>query len=79
MAIRVRLDRARCIGAESCIQIAPTAFRWKPDELGKVELLDPSSVEEDLLREAAVACPTLAIELVEVDESGRSEPGLRGT
>ncbi|HYU56450.1 MAG TPA: ferredoxin [Actinomycetota bacterium] len=68
MSVRVRIDRTRCIGAETCIQLAPTAFKWRDEELGKADLLDPASVEDDLLREAAAACPTLAIILTEEDD-----------
>ena len=70
--LKITLNKNRCIGAESCIQIAPTAFKWMDEELAKVELLDPSSVEEDLIREAAAACPTLAIILEDQQDSGAS-------
>lgn len=74
MGVRVQIKRDRCIGAENCIQLAPTAFKWRDDELGKVDLLDPASVEEDLLREAAASCPTLAI--IVLDESETDTAGL---
>jgi class 3 adenylate cyclase len=68
MAVRVRLDRHRCIGAGNCITIAPTAFDWHPRQHAKVELADPSTMSDGLLRLAAASCPTQAIELEEVDE-----------
>ena len=46
---------------------APTVF--KLDEENKAVLLDPSSVEEDTLMEAAESCPEDAI-IVE-DDDGR--------
>jgi class 3 adenylate cyclase len=65
--LSVRVDRTRCIGAGNCIHIAPTAFDWMGDH-AKVEVLDPSSVEEEIVREAAIACPTQAIEVDVVEE-----------
>ncbi len=66
--LRVHIDRARCIGAGNCIHIAPTAFDWLKGEHAKAELVDLESVEDDLIREAAFACPTQAIEIDEVEE-----------
>ena len=69
MAVRVVIDRRRCIGAGTCIFRAPTAFQWRKGDFLKPELLDASSVDEDTLREVAAACPTQAIVLEEVIES----------
>jgi class 3 adenylate cyclase len=66
--IRARIDRHRCIGAGNCITIAPTAFDWVKGDLLKAAVVDPESVEEELLREAASSCPTDAIEIEEVEE-----------
>jgi class 3 adenylate cyclase len=66
--LRVRVDRHRCVGAGNCITIAPTAFDWLEGDFGKAEVLDTASVEEELLRESALACPTQAIEIEEVEE-----------
>jgi class 3 adenylate cyclase len=68
MAIRARVDRHKCIGAGNCITIAPTAFDWLKGDFGKAEVQDPESVEEELLREAAFACPTAAIVIEDVAE-----------
>jgi class 3 adenylate cyclase len=66
--LRARVDRHRCIGAGNCITLAPSAFDWVADDLYKADLIDPDSVEEEMLRAAALSCPTDAIELEEVDE-----------
>ncbi len=58
---RVAVDKHRCIGAGNCIAVAPTAFTWKDDEPVKAVTLDIDSVEEEVLREAALSCPTGAI------------------
>jgi class 3 adenylate cyclase len=66
--LRARVDRHRCVAAGNCITIAPTAFDWHAGEAFKADVIDPESVEEELLREAALSCPTQAIVLEEVDE-----------
>ena len=66
--LRVRVDRHRCLGAGNCITLAPTAFDWRSDDLLKVDVVDPDSVEREQLRIAALSCPTAAIEIEEVDE-----------
>lgn len=69
MAVRVVIDRRRCIGAGTCLVLAPSAFQWRKGDFLKPELLDPSTVDEDILREVAAACPTQAIVLEESMES----------
>jgi class 3 adenylate cyclase len=66
--LRARVDRHKCIGAGNCITLAPTAFDWMEGDLAKAEVLPTGSVEEELLREAALSCPTQAIEIEEVEE-----------
>ena len=65
--LRARVDRHKCIGAGNCITVAPTAFDWLKGDLGKADVIDPDSVEEELLRAAAVSCPTDAIVIEEVE------------
>lgn len=65
MALRVVIDRRRCIGAGSCIILAPSAFQWRKGDFLKPELLDLATVDEDTLREVVAACPTQAIVLEE--------------
>jgi class 3 adenylate cyclase len=66
--LRARLDRHRCIGAGTCITIAPTAFDWHEGDILKADVVNASSVEEEQLREAALACPTGAITVEELEE-----------
>lgn len=66
--LRARIDRHRCIGAGNCITLAPTAFDWIREDLFKVDIVDQDSVDEELLRVAALSCPTSAIEIEEIDE-----------
>jgi len=66
VAVRVVIDRRRCIGAGTCVVLAPSAFKWRQGDFVKPELADITTVEEDILREVAAACPTRAIVLEEV-------------
>lgn len=66
--LRVRVDRHKCVGAGNCITIAPTAFDWHAKDLLKADVVDLDSVEEELLREATLSCPTQAILIEEIDE-----------
>jgi len=81
--LRARVDRHRCVGAGNCITIAPTAFDWLHGDMLKAAVVDPASVEAELLREAALSCPTEAIEIEEVEEllpwqlRGRTGPSRR--
>ena len=68
MTLRPRVDRHRCVGAGTCITIAPTAFDWYKGDFAKAGVVDPESVEDELLREAVLACPTGAITIEEVEE-----------
>jgi len=80
MALVVRVDRHKCIGAGNCITIAPTAFDWLKGDFGKADIIEPDSVEDAVLREASFACPTAAIVIEEVTEllpwqlRGKAEP-----
>ena len=66
--LQVRIERHRCIGAGNCITLAPTAFDWLKGEYLKAALVDPTSVDEEILREAVLSCPTQALVLEEVEE-----------
>ena len=42
MPLRARVDRHRCIGAGTCITIAPTAFDWHEGDFAKSGVVDPA-------------------------------------
>ena len=83
MPLVVRVDRHKCIGAGNCITLAPTAFDWLKGDFGKADIVDPDTVEDDLLYEASFACPTAAIVIEQVTEllpwqlRGKAEPPRR--
>jgi ferredoxin len=68
VTVRVVVDRHRCIGAGNCIFLAPTAFKWREREFLKAEVLDPETVEEEIVRDAAASCPTGAILIEDLDD-----------
>ncbi len=68
MPLRARVDRIKCIGAGNCITLAPTAFDWHEGDFGKAAVVDLDSIDEEVLRDVALSCPTQAIELEEVEE-----------
>ena len=69
--MKVKVDRNLCIGVGNCTAYAPTAF--KLDEENKAVVLDPSSVDDDTLLEAAESCPENAI-IVEDDKGNQIYP-----
>ncbi|MDO8582058.1 MAG: ferredoxin [bacterium] len=63
---RIEVDRDLCIGAASCIALAPGAFEL--DSEGKAIVTDMSSETAEALMAAAESCPTKAIRVY--DEEG---------
>jgi len=63
--MKVRVDRGLCIGVGNCVAVAPTVFALDGER--KAVVLDPSSVDEFTLLEAAKSCPEAAI-ILEDDE-----------
>ncbi len=68
MKYKVTVDRILCIGAGSCVAVAPKAFAL--DNEAKAIVLDTYGEETDeALLESAKACPVAAI--IVTDESGK--------
>lgn len=62
------IDRSLCIGAATCVAIAPKA--WVLDDEAKAVILDTADAETDeSLMEAAKGCPVMAI--IITDENGK--------
>lgn len=64
---RIVVDRQACIGAQSCVVVAPGVFQMDDGNLAYV--VDPDSTDEDTIMLAAQSCPVLAIHLY--DEDGK--------
>jgi ferredoxin len=71
LALKVRVDRDLCIGVGNCVAFAPTVFAFDAEK--KAVVLDPDSVDEKTLLEAADSCPEQAI-IVEDDEGNQLYP-----
>lgn len=69
--MKVRVDRELCIGLSNCVAIAPTVFELNGEN--KAVVLDPASVDEQTILEAAESCPQNAI-IVEDDEGNQLYP-----
>lgn len=63
---RIVVDRDLCIGAATCVAIAPGTFQM--DEENKAYLVDMQGDEAETILMAAESCPTKAIFLY--DEEG---------
>lgn len=66
MSVRVSVDPDLCIGNGECVRIAPAAFRLDNARGVSVVLPGASSVDRDVLEEAAFNCPTRAITVTDV-------------
>lgn len=69
--MKVRVDRGLCTGLSNCVAIAPTVFELNGEN--KAVVLDPASVDEQTILEAAESCPQNAI-IVEDDEGNQLYP-----
>ena len=66
--LKVTIDRDLCIGAASCIAVAPKAYTL--DSQAKAIFLDTAGQEsEEAIIDSAKACPTAAI--IIHDENGK--------
>ena len=64
---KIVVDREKCIGARSCVLVAPGVFQM--DDEGKAYIVDPESADEDTLMMAAQSCPVLAIKLYDEEDN----------
>ncbi len=67
MAYKVTVLRGKCIGAGSCVAIAPKVFQMDKENKAVVISQDGNSDDDKLL--AAQSCPTAAIVVVD-EETG---------
>jgi ferredoxin len=69
--LKVRVDRDLCIGVSNCVAVAPSVFQL--DNENKAIVLDPSSVDDEMLMTAASSCPEKAI-ILEDDRGNQVYP-----
>jgi ferredoxin len=61
------VDREKCISAGSCVAVAPEVFEL--DGEGKAVVKNATGDSDEMILDAAKACPTLAITLI--DSNGK--------
>ena len=76
MALRIVIDRDRCVGSGNCLYWAPGTFDLDDDGVSVV--VDPEGDDEDRIRVAAEGCPTRAISLQDRNGPGPAsvDPGI---
>lgn len=65
LKVKIVADKEACVGAAACVGVAPEVFQL--DEAFKVEIIDPEGADEDMILQAAEACPVQAIALFDDD------------
>jgi len=68
VAVRIVIDRDRCVGSGNCLYWAPGTFDLDDDGISIV--VDPRGDDEDRIRVAAEGCPTRALTLHPEDQGG---------
>ena len=81
MAYKVKVDRSLCIGAASCVAVAPNTFELDNEGKAVIKKKDGTTTsdfvsfqdineDENTIINAAKSCPVNAIIIVEVDDQG---------
>lgn len=63
MPYRIRIDRSLCTGYGECVGLAPEVFQLGDDHVSFV--IDPEGDHDEMILDAARACPVDAITLVD--------------
>ena len=63
MAIKITIDRDKCVGAGVCVALAPEVFQLDDEDKATVIAADGAPIED--IRDAADRCPTGAIAVEE--------------
>ncbi len=62
-SLEIRIERAKCIGAATCVVYAPSTFDLDEENIAIVKKGDWDRLEKIIA--AAQSCPTVAIEVYE--------------
>ena len=68
MAVKILVDRKRCVTAATCVDIAPEVFEL--DEFDKAVVKNPTGADEETILAAAEGCPVEAIYVID-EETGQ--------
>src|SRR5487761_1028645 len=69
--LSLSIDQGKCLGAESCVALAPLAFALE-EPLGMRDIMDKEVDSETIIR-AAYSCPYKAIYVKDVEKRLRSK------
>lgn len=69
----VRVINNKCIGAASCVAVAPNAFKLNDKQIAEVLATTNQETDDNLLL-AAQSCPTLAIEVIDTETGQKVWP-----
>lgn len=64
---KIIVDRPACIGARSCVLVAPKTFQMDEENLAYILPDDQSYEDDETQLLAAQSCPVLAIHLYDAD------------
>lgn len=62
--MKIRIDKARCVGNARCWAIAPEIYTLDDEGYIAVEEIEVPAGQEDLARRGARACPERVIEIL---------------
>jgi ferredoxin len=63
--MKIRIDKARCVGHARCAAVAPEIYELDDDGYIAVDEIDVPAGKEDIARRGARACPERVITVVE--------------
>lgn len=63
MPYRIKIDRSLCSGYGECVGIAPEVFQLGKNRVSLV--VDPEGTDDEMILDAARACPVDAITLID--------------
>ncbi len=66
MALKITINKTRCISSGDCVETAPAVFQL--DDEGKSDVVNPTGAGDSSIIAAARSCPVKAITIV--DDSG---------
>lgn len=69
---RIEVNRSLCIGAASCVAVAPNTFELDNENIAVIRSGDHDSDETNLL--AAQSCPTKAIIVTDIETGEQVYP-----
>jgi ferredoxin len=64
MAVKITIDKDKCVGAGVCVGLAPEVFQFDDDD--KATVITPEGAPLEDVKEAEQRCPAQAITVEEI-------------